>query len=81
MCVTYEGCMIVKAWSAPGGWIGEGGRGPGGGRVDQSPVRAGSPMVSCGRAAQSSWRPLHPKAMTHTERALGRLPGYEVGAG
>jgi hypothetical protein len=47
--VIYEGCVIVKAWSAPGWLAGVGGREPGGGRVDQSSIRAGSPMVSCGR--------------------------------
>jgi hemoglobin-like flavoprotein len=51
-----------------------GGRGPRDGRVDQSSIRAGSPMVSCGWAAQSSRRPLHHKAMTHTERARTRPP-------
>ena len=30
-------------------------------------------VVRLGRP-QSSWRPLHPKAMTHTERALHRPP-------
>jgi hypothetical protein len=48
MSVIYEGRVSVKAWSAPGGWQASCGRGPGGGRVDQSSIRAGSPMVSCG---------------------------------
>jgi hypothetical protein len=38
-------------------------------------------MVSCGRAAQSSRRPLHPKAMTHTERARTRPPTTVLGQG
>jgi hypothetical protein len=48
LCVIYEGWVIVKAWV--GSWLvaGGGGRGPGRGRVDQSSIRAGSPMVSCG---------------------------------
>jgi hypothetical protein len=48
LCVIYEGWVSVKTWSAPGWLAGVGGRGPGGGRVDQSSIRAGSPMVSCG---------------------------------
>jgi hypothetical protein len=48
LCVIYEGWVecqgMVSSW-----WVaGVGGRGPGGGRVDQSSIRAGSPMVSCG---------------------------------
>jgi hypothetical protein len=35
LCVIYEGWVSVKTWSAPGWLAGVGGRGPGGGRVDQ----------------------------------------------
>jgi hypothetical protein len=72
--VIYEGWVIVKAWSAPGGW-----------QVvvaaDQVVVAWTSHLFGRGRpwcraagAAQSSWRPLHSKAMTHTERARTRPP-------
>jgi hypothetical protein len=59
-----------------GSWLvaGVGGRGPGGGRVDQSSIRAGRPWCRAAGAAQSSRRPLQPKAMTPTERALCRPP-------
>jgi hypothetical protein len=45
-----------------------------GGRVDQSSIRAGRPWCRAAGAAQSSRRPLHCKAMTHTERARTTPP-------
>ena len=44
------------------------------GRVDQSSIRADRPWCRAAGAAQSSRRPLHPKAMTHTERARTMPP-------
>ena len=82
-----EGFLCVSSRKAEGssshGWLlvagRGGGRGPGGGHVDQSSIRAKSPMVSCGWAAQASGRPLHHKAMTPTERARTRPPTSGLG--
>jgi hypothetical protein len=81
LCVIYEGWVIVKPWSAPGWWQVVVAADQGGGRVDQSPIRAGRPWCRAAGAAQSSWRPLHSKAMTHTERAFGRPPARTSGRG
>jgi hypothetical protein len=74
LCVIYEGWVIVKPCSAPGWW-----------QVlvaaDQVVVARTShlfgrnrPWCRAAGAAQSSRRPLHPKATTHTERARTTLP-------
>jgi hypothetical protein len=64
--------LLLVGWQA---WCG---RGPGGGRVDQSSIRAGSPMVSCGRGGSIKLAAVAQQGHdTHRARP-GQAAGYEV---
>src|SRR5215211_8895316 len=57
------------------------GRGPGGGRVDQSSIRAGSPMVSCGWGGSIKLAAVAQQGHdTHRARP-DQTAGYRAGAG
>jgi hypothetical protein len=76
LCVIYEGWVSVKAWSAPAGWqTGMVAADQGGGRVDQSSIRAGSPMVSCGRGGSIKRAAVAEQGHDTARIGVGRLLG------